>query len=256
MDDAVRDMAMIVEAGAREAIAAMPQIELLHPSKASLLRDLADLYTNHLVWAYMEDDCCRSLRSGTGEFLLVIVPDNQTHQLSNPSSFQVSWRKSITIFVRTVPLTSTWAALGLFHELNHALEYGTGREPKDSSRSQFMEGEVRSFLFEIALADALSDGRFLAIVEDAFTKYRVVLPEHGPWLSAALDRAFEVPPAGAAERSLRDALYQTAFKFRRMGQPLGSYEMASYVAELEQAYENAGVLHDRPRHDPPSAASR
>ena len=155
---------------------------------------------------------------GTHFWVIVRAADRQQQATFQYDPFQDLF------YLTAVPMTQVWMGLGCLHETVHAKDILEGKEPRNASRQQFLEGERRAFEIELMAVDHFTQGAFSEIVQDILARKRfqhsetMLIPDDSA--RADLDQLFPQPVAASPqERAVRDGFYVVALNFARSPHP-------------------------------------
>lgn len=224
------------------------------------LHDLHNFWQNDVGTATLQGEEIISLESRRNpKAWVVFVPPN--HKLiSHPHAFRVDTSHDLNLlYVRPVDMTPDWYGLVGVHELVHLHDFATGKESKNPSRDEYLDGEVRAFSAEVAAAQMITKNQFLRAIRERVNHLnldpdkvtKMGLEQDAPWaesLVLATDRHLNFPkPAGYTEASTRAGFYLMALGFESIAMHAGSPESTPDQKRLfiEKIYQSQGVLPEK-----------
>jgi hypothetical protein len=107
---------------------------------------------------------------GGSDLQVVVLEGDAPPQLNADATFQANRDTDgrVRVYVRRRPYTSAWAAMSLFHELDHVLDHleGVWLSPDNISESDWWAGEARAYHREALLIDTvIAEGRLLPALD-------------------------------------------------------------------------------------------
>lgn len=177
------------------------------------------------VWAELASDDLRTIEEGYwNASLIVVVPPGHEALDHMVATLQVDVLPEVILLaIKPERVSERWAGLFMIHELSHLMDRAVGTEPRNPTREQFLQGELRAYEIEVTAANLVSNSALGKQIDHWLEKWRPSTHEEllerarsmGASVMASLETSMgSTRPLSEAELSMRFGFYVMAFLLR------------------------------------------
>lgn len=223
---------------------------------SDLLRELKRFRNERARWAAFDGDAIIALESGSmSDAWMAVIPPTHRLMQSHRSLMVDNVGNSFAFLIPAYDYTKEWAGIAGIHEFRHLHDYCTGLEPRNPTRKEYIDGEVRAYTVELGAADVYSKGTFIQALDEVLTQCNlsqqqlVAIEKNEPGMLTAISVNLDLyitaePPRSESEAAVRRGFYLMALALRLAERTIGdeSERQQAFGRMIETMYEPLGVL--------------